>query len=160
MILRLSYRNYDNGAYGTVFFNKTNNKAIKVFKRKESNRDEQIKSTFKSEVSAYNIAMENNNLKTFVPEFYGEINDIEKILDEYGSDISKEYFLNLAYAMKYIPKKFVKNNDYRVDVNHKNEVFKLFDDAGITYVKDSSVSVKENGEIVYIIDFAVNDHSP
>lgn len=160
MILCLSYGNHDNGAYGTVFFDKKNNIAIKVFKRKELYRDEQIKRTFESEVSAYNIAMNDDVLKKYIPKFYGKFEKIERILDEYEIDISSEYFLNLAYTMEYIPNKFVKNNAYCVDTSHRDLVFELFKNGGISYLGDSSVYVDDRGKVIYIIDFAENDHSP
>lgn len=159
MILHLKNGNYENGAYGTVIFDIENKKAIKVFKRREPYREQKIKETFESEVLAYNIAIKNDDLKKYIPNFYGKCEEIEKIHSEDGEDISNQYYLNCAYTMEYIDDKFMKNNCYLVDQKNKEEIFKLFKDSEIMYLIDSSVSINHGGQIVCVIDFAINDNS-
>ena len=140
---------YDEGAYGIVFFDEQGY-AIKVFKRRPDAPEEHLKAVFQSEVEAYRIANESNELRALVPEFFGVIT-CEQVLDEAGNDISGVFHMALAYKMRKIEGVFRK-------CGLQDEKLKgAFSEAGIRHTKDASV-LFEDGAIRCIVDIAVQEH--
>lgn len=150
MILMQKKTEYDEGIYGGVFFIKSENKAIKVFKRTE-NKYEQVDNVFKSEVEAYKLIELSDTLKKITPNFYGTV-EISSIFDENGMDISDNFYLDKAYQIEYVEGDFKKIGNF--DINIKDQIFSIFNKEGIRYVQDASV-IFENNEVKCVIDFAV-----
>lgn len=143
------YPNFDEGAYGTVFFT-SDGRATKVFKQKNLHDPMHVTNVYKSEVKAYEIASARNEMAEFIPQFYGPVT-IGKIFDEMGNDISSQYELNLAYQMKKIEGDFIKH-----DCTFE-EIGELYRRNGICHLSDTSVVLGEEGKICYVIDFAVEE---
>lgn len=153
MILMQKKAEYDEGTYGRVFFIKSENKAIKVFKRTE-NKYKQVDNVFKSEVQAYKLIELSDTLKKITPNFYGTVK-ISSIFDENGMDISDNFYLDKAYQMEYVEGVFEKIGSF--DGNIRTLIFSIFDEAGIKYVKDASIIFKDN-EVKCVIDFAAEEY--
>lgn len=140
---------YEEGAYGFVFFDEQGY-AIKVYKKRVDAPEEHIRAVFQSEVEAYRIATEREELKTLVPEFFGVI-PCEKVLDEIGNDISREFYLSFAYKMRKVEGRFIK-------CGLQDEQLKIaFNNAGIRHTKDASV-LFESGVVKCIVDIADQEH--
>jgi hypothetical protein len=139
---------YREGQYGVVFF-EPQNFAVKVFKKNADASREHIEAVFKSEIDAYKLAMANEKLKQYVPDFFG-VFTCSKVLDSSGLDISEDFHLDLSYKMKRMDGNFEKGfNDTFIEG--------LFSSVGIHYTKDASVLYKD-GKVKCVIDFAVMEH--
>lgn len=147
-ILRKIYRKFDEGAYSVVFFDE-HGYAIKVFRKRKDATREHVQNVFESEVEAYQIATTNNELKAFVPEFFGIVS-YDGVLDEIGDNISDEFYLDLSYKMGKVEGLFEKTG------LRDNNLQKAFHDAGIHHTKDASV-LYQGGEVKCILDFAVQE---
>ncbi|WP_292993695.1 hypothetical protein [Nitrosomonas sp.] len=142
---------YSNGAFACVFFDNSGF-ATKIFFKKKDISREDIEKVFQYEVDAHEIAAKNENIKKYVPEFFGTIQcNQKKIIDSCNKDISDRFHLDLAYKMKKIDAVSEEKglNDKRL--------IELFTQAGIEYVKDCSVLIDKDTN-TFVIDFATKEH--
>jgi hypothetical protein len=141
---------YAEGAYGAVFFS-ADGRATKVFKRRNDDTQSHTRNVFESEVAAYKIAVENNDLVKLVPKFYGCVS-VTQILDSTGQDISNEYELDYAYQMERV------NGDFQKHGCYSTPVGELFYSVGIKHLSDTSLIYDDHENIICVIDFALKEH--
>lgn len=149
-MLERKYPNYEEGAYGTVFFT-SDGRATKVFKHRNDAPQSHTADVYESEVKAYELATSNTETAKFVPEFFGRVL-VAKIVDATGQDISSEYELSLAYQMQKIDGHFIKQSC------SSTEIGELFSKVGIFHLTDTSVILDDMRNISCVIDFAVQEH--
>ncbi len=140
---------YGEGAYGIVFFDEQGY-AIKIFKRRTDVSEEHLKEVFQSEVDAYTIACQHQELRTLVPEFFGKT-QCEQVFDATGNDISHEFHLSLAYKMKKVDGTFIKCGLQDDDLK------RAFNDAGIRHTIDASI-LFEGETVKCVVDIATQEH--
>lgn len=141
--------NHKEGAYGVVFFDEQGY-ATKIFKQRTDASKEHLQAVFQSEVEAYTIASCSNELRAFVPEFFGAT-QCDRVLDATGNDITHEFHLSLAYKMKKI------EGEFRKCGLHGDPLNKAFREAGIRHTIDASV-LFENGAVKCVVDIATQEH--
>ena len=140
---------YEEGAYGVVFFDEYDC-AVKLFKRRASAPEEHIRAVFQSEVEAYMIATQSEELRVLVPEFFGAI-QCEKVLDETGKDISHEFHLSIGYKMRKIDGEFIKSGLQELILKS------AFKKAGIHHTVDASILYDEDGLVKCMVDIATRE---
>lgn len=144
---------FNEGAYGTVYFDVENGIATKIFLAKY--KFDHSHAVFQSEVGAYELAMANPSVSRLVPKFYGRV-EIGSVKDHGGNDISEKYFLPLAYQMELLPGPFYKMSSPLV--RNGNQIQSIFIAAGIYHIIDASASIDESGQVLKVIDFALQEH--
>ncbi|ENW94407.1 hypothetical protein [Acinetobacter dispersus] len=152
MVLNKVDQQFKQGKYGTVFFNKVEGTAIKVF-RKSDLCDQHVANVYSSEVEAYKLVQNSDELKKITPKFYGEVN-ISSIHDQFGNDLSPSFYLDKAYKMEYIEGVFIDFGSGSMDTDERLKLINLFKEDGIEHITDSSVILEEGKKIKYIVDFA------
>jgi predicted Ser/Thr protein kinase len=153
LTLRKEQGSFDEGAYGTVFFFPEHNKAIKVYlKHRDADADHSRK-TFASETTALKIANASEELRGLVPKYCGLV-EVEKILDENGTDITEKYLTDLSFGMEFIEGHFQKLGGARGD--EYNRIVDLFAKEKIYYVKDAC-AIFEGEKVTKIIDFGMEE---
>ncbi|MEH6503790.1 MAG: hypothetical protein V7682_07830 [Cycloclasticus sp.] len=145
--LSLKEQKYNYGAYAWVIFDKESNLAVKVFKKRNST--EHARNVFKSEVKAYEIAMRQDEIRSLVPLFHGEVH-IDKL-----ENATETFHRDMAYAMSIEQDMFVKIGV--IDSFERTRITELFRKFGINYTKDASVLLNDENEVVKIIDFATEE---
>lgn len=146
--------NFKEGSYGVVFFS-SDGRATKVFKRRINDPKTHTQSVFESEVEAYELASTNNELRKYIPQFYGRAS-ILGIVNYLGTDISNEFELDCAYQMQKVSGDFIK---CRVS-DASQEIAQLFISSGIKHISDTSLVLDEGNNIRYVIDFAAQKYVP
>ena len=153
------------GAFAVVVLYYENAFARKLFKaifdKERPWENELRKKVFSSEVEAYKKLMSSNiDLCGLAPDFRG-VPKITKVLDFYGNDVSVSYLLDCCYDMELINGDFDKLLESGRPKNITPEALSViqepFNNLGIMYMEDSSVTIDSSGNIVKIIDFAVSD---
>lgn len=144
---------YGEGAFACVFFDNFGS-ATKIFWKKKDIPREDIEKVFQYEVDAYKKATdEKSSIKKYVPEFFGTITgNQKKIVDSFGNDISDKFHLDLAYKMKKI------DGDFKKIGLNDEKLIELFKQEGIKYVRDCSVLIDKDQNILCVIDFATKAH--
>lgn len=140
---------YAEGAYSVVFFDEEGY-AIKVFKQRTEAPEEHLQKVFQSEVDAYTIASQHQELRRFVPKFFGKL-ECEKIFDINGCDISHQFYLKLVYKMEKVDGTFRKcglQDEYLISV---------FNSAGIRHTKDASVLFHDDA-VKCVVDIATQEY--
>jgi hypothetical protein len=149
---------FKEGAYAIVFF--SDDRATKVFRKRCDAPESHVESVFLSEVCAYELAYASAELRSLIPTFYGRVT-VQKVTDEFGVDISNQFYLHRAYQMQRIEGEFVKLGTLTANV--QRPISDSFRSAGISHTCDASVIVKD-GAVSSIIDFAtqefVLEHQP
>jgi len=146
------------GYFGHVYFF-PEGRATKIFKRQKDEDDEYVHKVFSSEVEAYKIVSEVEELRIITPTFFDKV-DVSKVIDCNGNDISWKYLLECAYQMEYIDGEFIKVGYYLSRELRKQYEYirELFCSHGIFYTKDASVLIDpESQKIKYVIDFSTWD---
>lgn len=114
---------------------------------------------FKAETAAYRIAMEQPDLRSRVPAYYGP-SPVVHVLAADGTDVSDGYWLELCYAMERLapdPDERKFGSFFNPSERHFMEPFELtFEGAGIGHLADASVLYWRTGA-PKLIDFAVSD---
>ncbi len=108
---------------------------------------------FGSEFKAWEIASKNEELAAFIPRYYGR-QDIEKVKNENGIDVSTNYLLDCCLSIAKVrarDKKFDKIRDNYPDVEAK------FHQVGIMHTSDMSAFILDGGSTLKLIDFATED---
>lgn len=144
---------YAEGCYATVFF--VEDSAIKVFKRRVDTPPHQARDVFYSEVEAYRHSATRCQISKYTQHFIGE-KVVCKIEDERGRDISSEYHPEFAYEMVRLVGEPIKVGDLESQLALK--IKKLFWDAGIRHMSDCAVFMDQAGELVNVIDFAMQEY--
>lgn len=142
-----------------VFFS-SDDRATKVFLRRHDAPEEHMESVFQSEVSAYKLVSDCENLRNLIPIFYGCVS-VQKITNATGADISNRFYLHRAYQMQRVNGDFVKLGTLAFEV--QKPLMESFRSLGVHHTRDASVIV-ENNIVSSIIDFAtqefVLEHQP
>jgi len=141
------------GYYAKIFLNYENKTVIKVFKSDET--FDHCKNVYESEVKAYKLAESKEELKPYIPIFYGQEPSIE-IFSKNGENISEKYFCDFNYKIELVEGEERKFGTITGDAAHYFP--KLFLKAGINYYKDSSVFLDDKGNIKKFIDFATQEY--
>lgn len=140
------------GAYAVVFFK--DGKAVKVFKRRLGDPQQHVTDVFNSEVAAYARAAETVSLKELVSHFEGRVT-VKKIVDAKGNDISNDFDLRCAYAMRQLPGIAKKIGTIPSDI--ADPIRQCFQAAGINHTQDCSVFFGADGKVSNVIDFALQE---
>jgi hypothetical protein len=144
---------YAEGFYATVFF--VDDSAIKVFKRRVVTPSHHVRDVFYSEVEAYQNSATRYQISKYTQHFIGE-RIVCKIEDERGRDISTEYHLEFAYEMVRLVGEPTKIGD--LESQRALRIKKLFWNAGIRHMSDCAVFMDQAGELVNVIDFAMQEY--
>lgn len=142
------------GAYAAVFVDRMNNRVRKVFFRKDSAMGKASLESFLSETEAYQIASASDELRIYIPEYYGEVMRVV-IVDKQGLDVSNEFCTDLVIELEFIPGVFQKISQ----APDGEEVIALFRAHGIVGISDASVT-SANGQVEKIIDIGVREIEP
>ena len=153
--MKIDLRNnqFDCGAYGLVVFIKNRSKAVKIFKR--THTEEQANNVFNSEVEAYEKVSSDPKALEITPKYFGK-ETIEQVIDKDGSDVTNDYYTELAYVMSYEEGPFYKLNS--IDEIQKEKIKNILQPLGILYLIDCSVSLNEHREVKYVIDFGIAEY--
>jgi hypothetical protein len=157
------------GAFAVVTLSWAEGIARKLFKREPDDAmhfqgrpwgNDIRRATFQSEVDAYMAAMTSSEVRLLMPEFKG-VENISRVLDAAGNDISDRYLLDCCFGMELLPGNFGKLFIYGkpiVPEAEVNRVKRTLEEVGIHYLIDASVRLDRSGEKVEkIIDFATRD---
>lgn len=171
--MELKLTDYGKGSMSTVFFDRDNQLAYKVFKSyesldktekrdfKEDEYNKWKKDIYKTEIDAYN-KISNSSIEKYFPKKYSDFN-IDKIIDSNGLDISNHYLLDCIIKLDLIDGICIKQNDPRVICFCKENnidllwIFKELTNIGVNFYEDSSVFLKDDG--IKIIDIATKSYS-
>lgn len=80
----------------------------------------------------------------------------ERIQDKSGRDISSEYHPEFAYEMVRLTGKPIKVGEIEPELALR--IKELFWDAGVRHMSDCSVFLDQAGELVNVIDFALQEY--
>ncbi|MEJ5030023.1 hypothetical protein [Comamonas sp. MYb69] len=139
---------YECGSFGCVFFD-DEGFAIKVFKNKSNVSRNHIEQVFKFETDAYELAMQDSDLKKIVPTYHGKLL-CDSVHDSKGNDISNKFHLDLAYKMTKLSGRFEKKSI------EDELVRKKFESAGINHISDVSIAT-DGMNITGVVDFATQE---
>jgi hypothetical protein len=142
------------GAYSIVFVNRSKGRVLKVFRA--THRRDHSADVFNAEVEAYKVAMKSNDLKALVPNFFGTQTGL-KVMDKNCTDVTDEFYPNLAFEAEFIPQRFDKIAG--APLSEQERITKLFRDRGICHMSDVSVVIND-GRIQKVIDFAIQEIVP
>jgi hypothetical protein len=159
--VRLSQRDrIGGGAYGHIFAPAPGDRAIKVFRRiTDPALADVAPYVFAAETAALRIAAADPVLASHCPAYFGEVS-IPGVTDHVGSDVSTDYWLDLAYVMQRLPpdpeeRKF--GSFYTAEEWHLMEPLeRAFEAAGIRHLGDASVLHWRSGRPI-VIDFGMTD---
>lgn len=147
------------GCYATVFF--VDDTAMKVFKRRGDVPPNHVGDVFNSEVEAYQHSAARSEICQYTKHFIG-VKAVCRIEDESRRDISHEYHPEFAYEMVRLPGEAIKVGE--LDSEFAQHIQRLFRDAGVRHMSDCSVYLDQAGELVNVIDFAMQgyelEHEP
>lgn len=147
------YCYWSEGAYGIIFAEKAARSIIKVYKKELE--EDHVRSVFKSEIDAYNLAAFSEKISALIPGNFQLIPPIQ-VTDERGRDITDEFFPDLAFQTD-----FVKGDFCKIGVVNSAEALRvrqLFWEAGIHHTTDMSVTIGAKDTILKAIDFATAEH--
>lgn len=136
-----------------VFFS-SGSKATKVFRQRDDASREHVEKVFASEIRAYEIAQNDQSLRSLIPEFFGHV-AVQSVKDAKGNDISSQFHLDLAYEMEKIEGDFVKIGSLPSEMTQTVRL--MFRSAGVRHICDASV-LEQCGNIQKVIDFATEEH--
>lgn len=148
---------FSHGAYAVIFLDEENSKIRKVFLDNDPENKCQKLKTFKYETDAYEISSANDELKGYIPRYYGKLGD-QKIVDQNGNDQSGLFLSNCGYETEFINKQFY--GIHEASEQERKKINNLFSKYDITYLLDASVCLSDNDEILKIIDFATREEEP
>ncbi len=148
------------GTFADIFAPPPDDRAYKLFRRITDPMLAQVAPyVFNAETAAYRIAMEQPDLRSRVPTYFGP-SPISHVLAADGKDVSDGYWLELCYAMERLtpdPEERKFGSFFNSSDWHLMEPFELpFEDAGIGHLGDASVLYWRTGAPM-LIDFAVSD---
>jgi hypothetical protein len=156
MLLLRKLQNTPFGQYAFVFIT-DDGRAIKVFRRRPLDQDNHARDVFKSEVDAYRIACNTDELKGLVSHYIGEVQcSCIRIEDAHGMDISEEFMLDCVYEMRRLCGASI---GFEALPDMPRERLRAqFIGAGIHHIKDSTVFLNGDGTIRSVIDFALEEY--
>lgn len=140
-------KSFDDGFYGTVFFNRSEGTAIKIFKKNPDHDHSHIEATFRNEMDAYSLANAHPDVQKHIPNFYGTQN-IDSIFDQHGNNVSDQYYLDLNFKMEFIEGHFQKFGN--IPGEQREHYARLFVSAGIHHYCDSNFVIDESGHYRFI----------
>lgn len=158
--LRISGTNFvyfDEGAYGTIFIDRTSNKVRKIFHRPV--QEAHARRTFESEAKAYELAAGNKSVSGLIAGNFRRCPQ-NVIVDARGADVTSDFYSDMAFETDFVPGGFIKAGQLggtglgEIEVNRIRELFR---GAGVNYTADISVVRDEKGRIAKVIDFAVEE---
>jgi len=129
--------------------------AMKVFKRRGDVPPNDAGDVFNSEVDAYQHSATRSEICQYTKHFIG-VKAVCRIEDERGRDISQEYHLEFAYEMVRLTGEPIKIGE--LDSEFAQHIQRLFRDAGVRHMSDCSVFLDQAGELVNVIDFAMQEY--
>lgn len=154
------------GNYAIVFTDSNPNRVIKLFKSSQYDEllsnsasldegidDETRDIIFGYEREAYEIAMQSESLRLYIPEFFGSA-PIEAVLTPEGDDVSKAFLLGCNLVIERIVTPLDKIGPHRGKPNVAS-VLRQFAEAGITHTEDADITFVD--ETFVLVDFATQD---
>jgi hypothetical protein len=145
---------YTEGAYGIIFRDRDAGRICKVYRARPDLNKVHCQEVFEAEVKAYEIASEDRELRELVPAYYGTRSGLT-IVDGTGTNVTQEFYSDLAFEAEFIDCDFQKLGVASRD--EQARVMRLLGGKGIRHVIDTSVCLDENGQIRKIIDFALRE---
>ena len=142
------------GCYATMFF--VSDRAIKVFKQQVNAPQDHVRDVFCSKVKAYQHSASKRQICKYTQHFIGK-KEVCRIEDyTTGRDISSEYHPEFAYEMMRLDGEPIKIGE--LELQHAQYIKNLFWNAGVRHMSDCSVFRNQNGEIINVIDFAMQEY--
>lgn len=154
---RIAGTNYlflDEGAYGTIFADKTMGRIRKLY-RLESRPVEHCLKVFEAEVEALKIASDVSFLRPHIIAPIVRICDYQ-VLDANEHCITEQFIENAGFEGALVDGYFHKLG--ALNTRNKERLKQQFRDVGIKHLSDASVTLDANGDIAKIIDFSVCEH--
>ena len=152
MIIDLRNDHHNCGVYGLVVFIEDKSKAVKIFKKKECKNH--VLNVYNSEVGAYKKTQNCEKAKLLVPVFYNSV-CVTQVIDSTGEDITERFYTDLVYVMSFEEGCFQK---FGLISKIENErVTSIFNNVGIYYLTDASVTLDDLGKVKKVIDFAIKE---
>jgi len=151
----------EEGQRADIFAPAPGERAYKAFRRNTKSAEPHIaQRAFASEINAYTIATRHPTLRLHVPAFFGQVR-VSEVLDQDGSDISKQYWLYLCYGMARLqpdPQECKVTGLFDGPEWHRVAPFvDQFDEAGID-LGDASVFYLRTEHLVFV-DFRMNERA-
>lgn len=151
------FQYYSEGAYAVVFASRSGRPtARKLFRVKAESGREHSARTFAAEVAAFELAMASDHVRTIVPEFFGQ-QPAERVSDRDGTDVSAEFYPDLAFDMEFIEQPFRKLVYF--SAFERKRVSSILNRAGIFYTIDASACGTDDC-ISKVIDFSTHEIEP
>lgn len=148
------FKYYSEGAYGVVFVSRSGRPtARKVFRLKTESGREHSSSTFAAEVAAFKLAMACDEVRSIVPEFFGQPPAV-RVSDRDGTDVSGEFYPDLAFDMEFIEQPFRKLGYF--STLERRRVSNILHRAGIGHTVDASACGTDDC-ILKVIDFSTHE---
>jgi hypothetical protein len=155
------------GAFSVVFRHPNSGTIFKLFRERDENNQlgdlgdhEPVlrRAAFDSEVAAYQIAMESDDIRPLVPTFHGSV-VIDQVLGVDGMDISHQFLLECCYIIDFVegaaPVKFT---TAMANLHaHLQAAIVKFEANEIRYWYDGAVFHPAEPALTKIIDFALED---
>lgn len=137
------------GAYADIFVDRHAKRVRKVFRLR--NKRDAAYDSFKTELAAYLVAIDHQEVRELVPAFWGAITS-PPILDDQGVDRSDHFYLDLCYELELIEGYFEKFGV--LPTSAQKELQRRFQAAGIHAIVDASVATFPDGSMK-VIDFGI-----
>lgn len=142
------------GAYSVVFVSRSGRPtARKIFRRAAPGGREHSQLTFAAEVAAYELAMGSPDARLIVPQLFGQ-QHVLGVRDRDQTDVSQEFYLDLAFDMEFIDMRFEKLSQF--GERERFRVSSILAQVGIMYAADASASGTTDC-ISKVIDFSTHE---
>lgn len=148
------FKYYSEGAYAVVFVSRSGRPtARKIFRLKAESGRGHSSRTFAAEVAAFELAMASDHVRAIVPEFFGQQPAL-RVSDRNGTDVSAEFYPDLAFDMEFIEQPFRKLVYF--SAFERIRVSNILNRAGIFYTIDASACGTDDC-ISKVIDFSTHE---
>ena len=147
------FRYLDHGAYATVFANAALGRVRRVFRKLPDVSRDHCAAVFGAEREAYRIVQNSPNLRAVTPAYFGAPT-LMKIVALDGTDVSNDYWLDLAMELELISASFVKLGSAPSLL--PPEIRDAFLAIGVGHLSDASIAFVPHGGF-RVIDFATHE---
>ena len=139
------------GAYAIIFADRERGRIRKIYQA--GHKLDHCRGVFTAEIGAYEIASRIPEIQSLVPSYYGHCPGCV-IIDAAGTDVTKEFYPDLAFEAELVECPFQKIGT--APSTEQAIIATLFRRHGIHHIKDASVCLWD-GKITKVIDFATRE---
>lgn len=149
----MDFSYFSEGAYAVIFADRCAGRIRKLFRSRPE--EDHVRQVFEAEAGAYEMARKVPELAVLIPGGFKRCHP-QRVVDQAGTDVSQEFFTDLAFEADFVDATFQKAGAVAGD--DVRRVRGLLRTAGINHTSDMSVAVGPDGRIFKIIDFAIEEH--